>query len=152
MTLTVTPSGQACGARIEGIDLTTALSDDQIAELRQLWLEHKVVAFPNQALTPEDLERVAQYFGEIGEDPFFGHIEDYPSLCASRRGAADRVARPGQAPRVAAHGDERVAAVATRGPDATLLRSRFVPIAYPQRCTQRVEDIRGEELRRSRRP
>ena len=63
MTLTVTPSGQACGARIEGIDLTQELTDSQIAELRQLWLEHKVIALPNQALTPEDLERVAQYFG-----------------------------------------------------------------------------------------
>ena len=39
MTLTVTPSGQACGARIEGIDLTQDLTDSQIAELRQLWLE-----------------------------------------------------------------------------------------------------------------
>ena len=27
MTLTVTPSGQACGARIEGIDLTQELTD-----------------------------------------------------------------------------------------------------------------------------
>ena len=90
MTLTVTPSGQACGARIEGIDLTTALSDDQIAELRQLWLEHKVGAFPNQALTPEDLERVAQYFGEIGEDPFFGHIEGYPNICAIQRDADEK--------------------------------------------------------------
>ena len=90
MTLTVTPSGQACGARIEGIDLTTALSDDQIAELRQLWLEHKVVAFPNQALTPDDLDRVAQYFGEIGEDPFFGHIEGYPNICAIQRDADEK--------------------------------------------------------------
>ena len=90
MTLTVTPSGRACGARIEGIDLTTALSDDQIAELRQLWLEHKVVAFPNQALTPEALERVAQYFGEFGEDPFFGHIEGYPNICAIQRDADEK--------------------------------------------------------------
>ena len=70
MTLTVTPSGQACGARIEGIDLTQDLTDSQIAELRQLWLEHKVIALPNQALTPEDLERVAQYFGDVGKTHF----------------------------------------------------------------------------------
>lgn len=90
LTLTVTPSGQACGARIEGVDLTTDLRNDQIAELRKLWLEHKVVAFPNQALTPEDLERVAQYFGEIGEDPFFGHIEGYPNICAIQRDADEQ--------------------------------------------------------------
>ena len=90
MTLTVTPSGQACGARIEGIDLTQDLSDHQIAELRQLWLEHKVIAFPNQALSPEDLERVAQYFGDIGEDPFFGHIDGYPNICAIQRDADEK--------------------------------------------------------------
>ena len=90
MTLTVTPSGQACGARIEGIDLTQELTDAQIAELRQLWLEHKVIALPNQALTPEDLERVAQYFGEVGEDPFFGHIDGYPNICAIQREADEK--------------------------------------------------------------
>ena len=90
MTLTVTPSGQVCGARIEGIDLTQDLSNHQIAELRQLWLEHKVIAFPNQALSPEDLERVAQYFGDIGEDPFFGHIDGYPNICAIQRDADEK--------------------------------------------------------------
>ena len=90
MTLTVTPSGQACGARIEGIDLTQDLNDSQIAELRQLWLEHKVIALPNQALTPEDLERAAQYFGDVGEDPFFGHIDGYPNICAIQRDADEK--------------------------------------------------------------
>ena len=90
MTLTVTPSGQACGARIEGIDLTQELTDSQIAELRQLWLKHKVIALPNQALSPEDLERVAQYFGEVGEDPFFGHIDGYPNICAIQRDADEK--------------------------------------------------------------
>ena len=90
MTLAVTPSGQACGARIEGIDLTQDLSESQIAELRQSWLDHKVIAFPNQSLTPEHLERVAQYFGDIGEDPFFGHIDGYPNICAIQRDADEK--------------------------------------------------------------
>ena len=90
MVLTVTPSGQACGARVEGIDLTQELSDAQVSELRQLWLEHKVIALPNQPLMPEDLERVAQYFGEVGEDPFFGHIDGYPNICAIQRDADEK--------------------------------------------------------------
>ena len=90
MTLTVTPSGQACGARIEGIDLTQDLNASQIEELRQLWLEHKVIALPNQSLAPEDLERVANYFGEVGEDPFFGHIDGYPNICAIQRDADEK--------------------------------------------------------------
>ena len=90
MVLTVTPSDQACGARVEGIDLTQELSDAQVSELRQLWLEHKVIALPNQPLMPEDLERVAQYFGEVGEDPFFGHIDGYPNICAIQRDADEK--------------------------------------------------------------
>ncbi len=46
-----------------------------------------MVAFPDQALEPEDLERVTRYFGEIGEDPFFGHIDGYPNICAIQRAA-----------------------------------------------------------------
>ncbi len=87
MTLTVTPSGATCGATISGVDLTQSLCDDQIAAIRAHWLEHKVVAFPDQALEPEDLERVTRYFGEIGEDPFFGHIDGYPNICAIQRAA-----------------------------------------------------------------
>lgn len=90
MTLTVTPSGAACGATITGVDLTQPLSDDLIAEIRAHWLEYKVVAFPNQPLAPEDLERFAQYFGEIGEDPFFGHIEGHPNICAIQRNADEK--------------------------------------------------------------
>ena len=87
MTLTVTPSGATCGATISGVDLTQSLCDDQIAAIRAHWLEHKLVAFPDQALEPEDLERVTRYFGEIGEDPFFGHIDGYPNICAIQRAA-----------------------------------------------------------------
>ena len=87
MTLSVTPSGRACGARIEGVDLTSELSSDQVAQLRAIWLEHKVVAFPNQALSPHDLERVAQYFGPIGDDPYFAPIEGHDRIAAVRREA-----------------------------------------------------------------
>ena len=90
MTLTVTPSGAACGATITGVDLTQKLSDDLVAEVRAHWLEHKVVALPNQPLAPEDLERFATYFGDIGEDPFFDHIEDYPNICAIQRNADEK--------------------------------------------------------------
>lgn len=36
MTLSVTPSGRACGARIDGVDLTRELSSDQVAKLLSL--------------------------------------------------------------------------------------------------------------------
>lgn len=90
MTINVIPSGAPCGATLTGIDLSQPLSDDAITEIRGHWLEHKVVAFPDQVLNPEDLQRIARYFGEIGADPFFRHIEGYPNICAIQRNADEK--------------------------------------------------------------
>lgn len=87
MSLTVTPSGAACGATVTGLDLCQPLSDDLVAELRQHWLTHKVLAFPDQLLTDDDLERVTRCFGELGEDPFFGHVEGHEHISAIQRRA-----------------------------------------------------------------
>jgi taurine dioxygenase len=87
MPITVTPSGQACGASITGIDLTQALGDQQIAEIRQAWLEHHVVSFPNQALSDDDLERFSQYFGKFGDDPFIPPIAGRKHVLAIQRSA-----------------------------------------------------------------
>ncbi len=87
MTLTVTPTGAACGAVVTGLDLSQEISADLIAALRAAWLEHKVLVFPDQKLSNHDLERVSQYFGELGEDPFFGHIDGHEHICAIRRDA-----------------------------------------------------------------
>ncbi len=87
MTLSITPSGAACGAFVTGIDLTQDLSDDLVAELRAHWLEHKVLAFPDQPISDDDLERFTLHFGAFGEDPFFGHIEGHEHIAAIQRNA-----------------------------------------------------------------
>ena len=70
MTLNINPSGQVCGAAVTGVDLTQPLSEATVAEIRAAWLEHHVLAFPNQSLTDDDLERITLHFGGFGEDPF----------------------------------------------------------------------------------
>ena len=87
MTIHVEPTGAICGARITGIDLTQELSQAQIAELRALWLEHKLLIFPNQKLSNADLERLTVDFGGFGEDPFFGSIEGSNHIAAIQRNA-----------------------------------------------------------------
>ncbi len=87
MTLTVTPSGQACGAVIEGVDLSRDVAPEMIASIREAWLEHHVVVFPNQNLTDDDLERFALYFGPFGHDPFFESIPGHDHVAAIRRNA-----------------------------------------------------------------
>ena len=87
MSLTVTPTGSSCGAVATGIDLTESVSPEIVSELRSHWLEHKVLVFPRQNLSNDDLERVSAYFGELGDDPFFGHIEGHKHICAIQRNA-----------------------------------------------------------------
>jgi hypothetical protein len=63
------------GAEIRGVDLATELSDETIASIRSAWLEHLVVFFPDQELTPDAQVAFARRFGEITE----GHPVE-PSL------------------------------------------------------------------------
>ncbi len=46
----VEPSGQCCGAHVTGVDLSAPAADGMVAEIRAAWLEHHVLAFPDQAL------------------------------------------------------------------------------------------------------
>ncbi|MBN7796120.1 TauD/TfdA dioxygenase family protein [Parahaliea mediterranea] len=87
MDIEVTPTGQACGASVTGVDLSQALTGEQVAELRRIWLEHQVLAFPGQTLSDDDLERFTRYFGPFGEDPFIKPISGRENVIAIRRDA-----------------------------------------------------------------
>lgn len=90
MRLKVEPSGQACGARVTGLDLKTDLAADLAAELRAAWLEHHVLAFPDQFLSNDDLERFTLAMGGFGEDPFFAPIPGRRHIAAIRREADEQ--------------------------------------------------------------
>ncbi len=88
--ITVTPSGQACGAAVTGIDLSKPLDLDQIAAIRSAWLEHHVLAFPDQDLSDDDLERFTLYFGPFGDDPFIAPVEGRKHIIAIERAADEQ--------------------------------------------------------------
>lgn len=90
MTLIVETSGDCCGATVTGVRLNKPLSADLVAAIRVLWLEHKVVAFPDQQLSPGQLVGFSEQFGAIGEDPFFGHIDEHPKVAAIQRDADEK--------------------------------------------------------------
>jgi len=85
--LKVEPSGQACGARVTGVDLSREISPGLASEIRSVWLEHHVLAFPNQTLTDDDLERFTLAFGGFGEDPFIAPIPGRKHVVAIQRRA-----------------------------------------------------------------
>ena len=62
---TAHPMGAALGAEIRGVDLAALLDDTTAAQLNALWLEHEVVFFRNQKLTPAQHVAVSERFGDV---------------------------------------------------------------------------------------
>ena len=88
--LRIEPSGQACGARITGIDLSQPLDAATIATLRAAWLKHRVLAFADQTLDDDGLERFTQAMGGFGEDPFFAPLPGRRHVAAILREADEQ--------------------------------------------------------------
>lgn len=57
--------GAALGAEITGVDLTQALSDAELSDIYRAFLDHQVVVFRDQQLTPEQHIAFSRNFGEI---------------------------------------------------------------------------------------
>ena len=90
MNISVTPSGQACGATIGGVDLSQQLDADTIKSIRAAWLQHHVLVFPEQVISDDDLERFTAYFGDFGDDPFIKPIEGRERVIAVQRNADEK--------------------------------------------------------------
>ena len=90
MTLHITPQSAPCGALIRGVDLSRPLEPAAVAAIRAAWLEHQVVAFPDQSLEIADLERFASYLGPDGEDPFIAPIAGHPRVVQVKREADEQ--------------------------------------------------------------
>ncbi len=79
-TLEVRPIAGALGAEVGGVDLSQELCDSTIAEIRQALLDHLVVFFRDQDLTPARHLAFAKRFGELVEYPLVKGLEGYPEI------------------------------------------------------------------------
>lgn len=70
------------GAIVEGLDVTTV--DDAVwAELDALFVEHHLLVFPGQDLTPADHLAFASRWGELQRHPYNG-LPDHPEIIELR--------------------------------------------------------------------
>jgi alpha-ketoglutarate-dependent taurine dioxygenase len=76
----IRPIAGALGAEIAGIDLSADLDGGAIAAIRRAWLDHLVIFFRDQNLSPERLLAFARHFGEAVEYPFISGIEGFPLI------------------------------------------------------------------------
>ena len=83
------PQPAPCGALVHGIDLRR-IDATQVGALRAFWLRHLVLAFPDQSMDVEDIERFAAMFGPYGSDPYFHSIPGHPHVAQVRREADEK--------------------------------------------------------------
>src|SRR6185503_19104397 len=56
------------------------LSDETVADVRRIWLEHAVIFFRDQRLTPAQFMAFARRLGRPVEYPFLKGIEGFPEI------------------------------------------------------------------------
>lgn len=75
----VEPVTGSIGAEIAGVDLRD-LDDELVAELRQAWLDHKVLFFRDQDLTHAQHVAYGRAFGDLEIHPFVTSVDDHPEI------------------------------------------------------------------------
>jgi taurine dioxygenase len=82
----IEPSSAVLGAEVHGVDLREELSADQVAELRQALIEHKVLFFRDQDISHDDHVRFGRYFGPLEGHPVTQHLDGHPEILRIRNG------------------------------------------------------------------
>jgi taurine dioxygenase len=70
----------ALGAEIGGVDLAQDLPDRTIAEIRAALVEHQVIFFRDQSLTPDQKVRFGRRFGPLNIHPYVAGMAGNPEV------------------------------------------------------------------------
>ena len=115
-----TPHQNNFGARIDGLNLSKPLAPETVEIIRQLWIDHQIIYFPNQILNHCDLERFTRYFGDFGTDPYIKPVSGHTHILEIRREPDEAIAPFG----ASWHSDWSFQATP---PSATLLHAKVIP-------------------------
>ena len=75
----LTPITPVIGAEISCIDLSLALSQVQLDQIYQDLIDHNVIFFRDQNISPQNHIALANSFGEIEPPhPVYPHVEGFP--------------------------------------------------------------------------
>jgi len=78
--IAVHPIAGPLGAEISGVDLGADLDEATIADIRRAWLEHLVIFFRDQDLSPAKFLAFARRFGKPVEYPFVKGLDEAPEV------------------------------------------------------------------------
>jgi len=77
MAIEVRPITLTLGADIYGADLA---SENDVADIKQAFVDHSVIAIRDLNLTPEEHLTFARHWGEINVNRFFKPVDGYPEI------------------------------------------------------------------------
>ena len=81
----------ALGAEISGVDLSRDLADDMISAIRQALLDHQVIFFRDQVLTPDQQSAFGRRFGPLNIHPYVAGMADHPEVMEIIKEPQDRI-------------------------------------------------------------
>ena len=87
----VKPLTPAIGAVISGVDISEELSDEVIKQIRAAYLDHLVIFFRDQDLSPERLVAFAKRFGKISFYPFVKGMDDHPEVVEVKKREDEKI-------------------------------------------------------------
>lgn len=78
--ISLSPMSGTLGAEVGGVDLGEDLDDLTVAEIKRAFLQHQVLCFRDQHLTPATLMDFGERFGQLDTHPFVEGMEGYPEV------------------------------------------------------------------------
>lgn len=87
----INPTSGSMGVEIHNVDLSNELSDSLFSEIRETFIEHGLIFFRDQELTPDDHLRFAKRWGEININRFFVKVEGYDQIAEVRKDADQKI-------------------------------------------------------------
>lgn len=88
--LNIRRTAGALGAEVSGVDLGGDLPDAVIAAIRAALVEHQVIFFRDQSLSPEQQSRFGARFGPLNIHPYVAGMADHPAVMEVIKEPEDR--------------------------------------------------------------
>ena len=87
----VKPVAGALGAEIGGVDLAAPLDDETFAEIRQAFLDHLVIFFRDQDVTPDQHKAFGRRFGTLNVHPYVTPMDGHEEIIEIVKEKDDKV-------------------------------------------------------------
>lgn len=153
MALKINPLDDALGAEVVELDLSSPISQSDLAALREAFLDYQLLCFRSAPLPPEEFSKVARYFGEpqlqLIRKKRHGEVPEVSVLNSTYKSAADKPVDFKLNRKSGWHTDDSYFEVPAK---VTLLQSIEIPESggHTQFCNTRkaYEDLTDDEKRR----